>query len=118
MWVWRDARVPWVAEVNRLARPEREPGGTPGERRRRRELRLPPGTPLSPAEEREIEFTVPMTKDGLAGLLGTYSGVITLAEDQRADFFRRVGEFLGRQPWNRIDLPMICRCLRSIRLPG
>ena len=25
---------------------------------------------------------------------------------------------LDRQPWDRVDLPMICRCLRSTRLPG
>ena len=26
--------------------------------------------------------------------------------------------YLNRQPWERADLPMICRCLRSTRLPG
>ena len=35
------------------------------------------------------------------GLLGTYSGVITLDPGQRADFSRRVRAFLDRQPWNR-----------------
>jgi hypothetical protein len=53
-----------------------------------------------------------------AGLLGTYSGVITLEEEQRADFSRRVRAFLDRQPWDQADLPMICRCLRSTRRPG
>ena len=86
--------------------------------RRYREVVFPPGTPLSPPEERSVEFSVPMTKDQLVGLLGTYSGIITLEADQRAEFSRRVRAFLDRQPWDQVDLPLICRCLRSTRLPG
>jgi hypothetical protein len=44
--------------------------------------------------------------------------VITLDPERRADFSRRVRAFLDRQPWDRTDLPLICRCLRSRRLPG
>jgi SAM-dependent methyltransferase len=121
IWNSRDARVPWVAEFNALARDSREadrrPGGAPGTRRRR-EVKFPPGTPMSPVEEHSVEYPLPMTKDELLGLLGTYSGVITLSPERRADFSRQVRAFLDRQPWDRIDLPMICRCLRSTRLPG
>ena len=120
IWTYRDDRVPWVAEFNALARESREadrpPEGSRG--RRRREVTFPPGTPMSQAEERRVEFSLPMTSEQLAGLLGTYSGVITLEEEQRADFSRRVRAFLDRQPWDQVDLPMICRCLRSTRLPG
>ena len=73
---------------------------------------------MSPPEERRVEFSLPMTSEQLAGLLGTYSGVITLDPERRADFSRRVRAFLDRQPWDQVDLPMICRCLRSTRLPG
>jgi SAM-dependent methyltransferase len=130
IWISRDDRVPWVAEFNRLARESREADRSPDHRdgapqdaagsrgNRRREVAFPPGIPLSQVEERAFEFSLPRTKDELAGLLGTYSGVITLAPDQRADFGRRVRAFLDRQPWDRVDLPMICRCLRSTRLPG
>ena len=90
----------------------------PGQRRWRRRVEFPPGTPMSPAEERSVEFSVPMTKDQLVGLLGTYSGIITLEAGPRAEFSRRVRAFLDRQPWDRVDLPLICRCLRSTRLPG
>jgi hypothetical protein len=51
-------------------------------------------------------------------LLGTYSGVITLDPDRRADFSRRVRALLDGQPWEQVDLPLICRCLRSTRLPS
>jgi ubiquinone/menaquinone biosynthesis C-methylase UbiE len=117
IWISRDERVPWVAEFNGLAREsrggDRRPAG-----RRRREVAFPPGTPMSAVEQHTVEYSLPMTKDELAGLLGTYSGVITLDPQRRADFSRRVRAFLDRQPWDRTDLPLICRCLRSRRLPG
>ncbi len=129
MWTHRDEQVPWVAEFNRLAhwareadRPRDQRDGAPrdrtGSRGRRREVSFPPSVPLSQVEERTFEFSLPRTKDELAGLLGTYSGVITLGPDQRAELTRQVRGFLDRQPWDRVDLPMICRCLRSTRLPG
>jgi SAM-dependent methyltransferase len=130
IWVSRDDRVPWVAEFNAFAREAREadgPDGQPaaglfeagrGDRRRRRQVEFPPGTPLATPEERLVEFSVPMTRDQLAGLLGTYSGIITLDADRRAEFSQRVRSFLDRQPWDEVDVPLICRCLRSTRLPG
>lgn len=117
-WVSRDDRVPWVAEFNAFAWESREADRVEGRRRGRRRVEYPPGTPMSPVEERSVEFSVPMTKDQLVGLLGTYSGIIMLEADQRAEFSRRVAAFLDRQPWDRVDLPLICRCLRSTRLPG
>jgi SAM-dependent methyltransferase len=125
IWTSRDVRVPWVAEFNQLARESREADRPAGRRaggaapsHRRREVSFPPGTPMSGLEEHTVEFSVPMTKDELVGLLGTYSGVITLDPERRADFSRRVRAFLDRQPWDRVDLPLICRCLRSRRLGG
>jgi hypothetical protein len=114
-----------VAEFNALARESREadrpqgqPGGDPAVRRRRRWVEFPAGSPLSAPEERLVEFSVPMNRDELAGLLGTYSGIITLEPRQRAEFSERVRSFLDRQPWDEADVPMICRGLRSTRLPG
>jgi hypothetical protein len=121
MWISRDVRAPWVAEFNQLARESREadrrPDGAPGGHRRR-EVTFPSGMPLSPVEQHTVEFSLPMTKDELVGLLGTYSGVITLDAERRAEFSRRVWAFLDRQPWDRTDLPLICRSLRSRRLAG
>jgi SAM-dependent methyltransferase len=120
IWMSRDARVPLVAEFNQLARESREADrpldGEPA--RRRRTVEFPAGTPLSQPETFSAEYSLPMTSEQLFGLLGTYSGVITLDPQARADFARRVRAFLDRQPWDHVDLPMICRCLRSVRLPG
>jgi SAM-dependent methyltransferase len=118
IWISRDVRVPWVAEFNALARESREADRPPEGGRRRREVTFPPGTPMSPPEERRFEFSLPMTSEQLVGLLGTYSGVITLEPEQRAEFSRQVTAFLDRQPWDQVDLPMICRCMRSTRVPG
>jgi hypothetical protein len=114
--------VPWVAEFNELARESREaergPDEAPGSRHRHNRVEFPPGAPMSEPEEFTVEYSLPMTSDQLFGLLGTYSGVITMDPDQRAEFSRRVRAFLDRQPWDQVDLPMICRCLKSTRLPG
>jgi SAM-dependent methyltransferase len=121
MWISRDTGVPWVAEFNRLAREAREADPRPDDAPtggHRREVTFPPGTPMSAPEEHTVEYSLPMTKDELAGLLGTYSGVITLDPERRAGFSRRVRAFLDGQPWDRTDLPLICWCLRSTRLPG
>jgi SAM-dependent methyltransferase len=127
IWVSRDTRVEWTAEFNGLMREAREADRAPDagaadeprrDRRRRREVAFPPGAPMSAVEEHTVEYTLPMTKDDLFGLLGTYSGVITLDPATRADFSQRARDFLDRQPWEQTDLPMICRCLRSTRLPG
>ncbi len=129
LWMSRDARVPWVAELNQLAREAREADRdqvpdqmwdrtAEGWRHRYRVVTFPPGAPLSPPEEHAFEFSVPMTKDELLGMLGTYSGIITMDAEQRDGFDRRVSAFLDRQPWDQIDLPLISRCLRSTRLPG
>ena len=121
LWISRDMRVPWVAEFNQLARQSREADGRPDgalTSHRRRQVTFPPGTPMSGVEEHTVEYSLPMTKDELVGLLGTYSGVITLGPGRRADFSRQVRAFLDGQPWDQVDLPLICRCLRSRRLPG
>ncbi len=131
IWVSRDSRVAWVAEFNALMREAREADRAPDapaidasaadqprrERRRRGEVTFPPGSPMSSVEEHTVEYTLPMTKDDLFGLLGTYSGVITLDPVKRADLSRRARDFLDRQPWEQTDVPMICRCLRATRLP-
>jgi SAM-dependent methyltransferase len=114
-----DMRVPWVAELRALDPDPRGADRLPDrDRGQRREVRFPPGTPMSPVETLTVEYSRPVTKDDLVGLLGTYSQVITLGPEQRADLSRRARALLDRQPWDLRELPQICRCQRSTRLPG
>jgi SAM-dependent methyltransferase len=123
IWADWDSRVGWVAEFSALMREAREADrataqAAPDGERRRREVTFAPGTPLSAVEQHAVEYTLPMTKDDLFGLLGTYSAVITLDRARRSAYSQRARAFLDRQPWDYIDLPMVCRCLRATRLPG
>jgi SAM-dependent methyltransferase len=67
-----------------------------------------------------INWTLPMTREDLIGLAGTYSTTITLPPDQRADEIRRVRDALDSAPAvdgrGSVEMPMRCRCWRSVRL--
>ena len=108
IWISRDMRVPWVAEFNAFARESREADRPADSGRRHREV----GSRRAPlvAARATLDGVLGADDQGpLVGLLGTYSGIITLEADQRAEFSRRVRAFLDRQPWDRVDLPLICR---------
>ena len=59
---------------------------------------------------------IPKVGRRLVVFLGSTIGNLTTGP--RAEFSRRVRDFLDRQPWDEVDVPLICRCLRSTRLPG
>ncbi|MFI5782892.1 class I SAM-dependent methyltransferase [Nocardia sp. NPDC051570] len=113
IWNHRDPSVPWITELNELAAASREADRPAGGRNRT--IEFPPDAPFSPIETHTVTWSLPMTREEIAGLLTTYSGVITLPPDQRDRLERNVREFLDRQPWTRTDVPMICRCLRTTR---
>jgi len=110
-WHWLDPGRA-VPEITRVLRP----GGRLGVMWVSRDDRVPWVAEFNAfaRESREAD----RAEDQLVGLLGTYSGIITLEAGPRAEFSRRVTAFLDRQPWERVDLPLICRCLRSMRLSG
>jgi hypothetical protein len=60
-----------------------------------------------------------MTRDQLIGLAGTYSTVITLSSDRRAEELARIGERVAASPSLQgrsvVELPMRCRCWRAVR---
>ncbi len=116
VWNGPDRSVEWVADL--LRRRDAVPGD-PDERRPRHRLELPSASPFGGLETRVIHWSLPMTRDELIGLAGTYSTVITLSSDRRAEELARVEERVTASPALRgrlvVELPMHCRCWRAVR---
>jgi SAM-dependent methyltransferase len=111
-----DRSVEWVAELlgdRGATREERDA------RALRHRVDLSPHPSFGELETRVIPWTLPMTRDQLIGLAGTYSSTITLPPDERGDEMRRVRTALDSVPVSDgralVEMPMRCRCWRSVR---
>ena len=117
------SRVERTGPLGRVGcRPSPAPDAVPGdpdERRPRHRLELPSGSAFGGLETRVITWSLPMTRDQLIGLAGTYSTVITLSSDRRAEELARVEERVTASPSLQgrsvVELPMHCRCWRAVR---
>jgi SAM-dependent methyltransferase len=71
-------------------------------------LELTPGAPFSPPEHEVFRWDVPLDADELIGLLGTFSSVITIAEEAREAVFsearRLLKELLGVEGEVTVDV--------------
>jgi SAM-dependent methyltransferase len=119
LWNSMDREAPVVRELRRLTghpRLEEDPGRT----RRPEEVRLPEGAPFGPPEVRTIRWTWKTTRDGIIGLMRTYSSVIVLPAGERAEVDARVRDFVaalpGEDDGNVVALPMACRCWKALRI--
>lgn len=50
-------------------------------------LRIPVGSPFAEPEHHVMTWDVPLTADDLIGLLGTFSWIITMSDERRAEVF-------------------------------
>ena len=118
LWSGPDRSVDWVNEVLGGERPV--PGGGGGERRLRRELRIPDGQPFGRPESMVMRWSLRRTPSELIGLAGTYSRVIALPPEQRRLVRQRAAEAVKRRAGlheqSEIDLPMSVRGWRAVRL--
>lgn len=85
---------------------------------------LPPGAPFSPPETALFHAAAPMTRGELVGLAGTYSSVLVLPEAERrrrlAEVDRLAADVVGGAgdgPDAAVEVPVRCRCWRTLRLP-
>lgn len=128
--------VGWVREVLQRGRSDSRGAGSVGPRdtaeapdpgrdpvttgRARHRVELPGGAPFSAPETTVIEWTLPRTPSELAGLAGTYSGVIIRPAAERLALARRTLHAVESHPLLRgkavIDLPMACRCWKATRV--
>jgi len=108
--------VEWVAE---LLDPGRERVGPSSRHANRHRVELPPDAPFTTPETTVITWSMPMTRDELVGLAGTYSAVITRPAEARAEILRRVerlaADHASFDSGTTVELPMRCRCWRATR---
>jgi SAM-dependent methyltransferase len=112
-----DRSVEWVEELLGRRDPTREERDARAVRHR---VDLSESPSFDELETCVINWTLPMTREELIGLAGTYSSTITLPPDQRADEMQRVRDAVASGPATdgrgSVEMPMRCRCWRSVRL--
>jgi SAM-dependent methyltransferase len=86
---------------------------------RRRDLKLPAGAPFGAVESAEFSYPRPTAKADVVATLATYSPVIALDDDERADALglaaRRLDERFPGQ--DIVDVTITTHCVRTDRLP-
>jgi SAM-dependent methyltransferase len=117
LWSSADRRADWVAAVRDLAHADRD--GSASVRRRSFEVELPPGSPFGPGESRQFERTAPMSRDDIAGMVCTYSGVLVLPPADRDDVRRRARALLDARPElgdaDPVEVPFRTACWAAVR---
>lgn len=117
LWSGIDRRAPWIAEL--LARPQPQPRAPERPRQRHRDVNLPPEAPFGAPETVTLEWTRPTTIEALIRMAGTYSGIITMSDSARAEYFAaldaRAGELGAAAADTEIQQPMRCFCWRAVR---
>jgi SAM-dependent methyltransferase len=120
IWTSRDRRVDWVAELDRLRRPQavRSAEDARAQLRRRHEVTLPGSAPFENIASASFAFARTMAVDDAVGWLGTYSGVITAPAGERAAGLARAREALLRRASaaGEIEIPMQSTCWRADRV--
>jgi SAM-dependent methyltransferase len=119
-WNGPDREVSWVAQLYRFVADAAT--GDAGLRRGHRpeDVALPGGAPFAPRELRTFRWSWRVAPSHVAGLMGTYSHVIVLPRELRDELLADVAERLRTDPPTAgkdiLDLPMVCRCWRAVRL--
>ncbi|MCU4187381.1 class I SAM-dependent methyltransferase [Acidiferrimicrobium sp. IK] len=125
LWNGADRSADWVADLLRRPQPDQagqiDQAGQAGRDgwRRYRSVVLPDGAPFAPPETATFAWSTTMTVEDLVGLASTYSGMITLPDDERAAEMARVraGALQMIAPASRaVVVPMACQCWRATRL--
>lgn len=96
LWSFADRRTAWVAAVRDLAHADRD--GSASVRSRSFEVDLPAGSPFGPGEGRRFDRVAPMSREDVAGMVCTYSGVLTLPPAERAAVRRHARALLDARP--------------------
>jgi SAM-dependent methyltransferase len=82
-------------------------------------LRLPAEAPFEPPEQQWLSWDQSMSADQLVGMLGTFSGVIVLSDQQRRQIMDEARQLLrqyaGLEGDATVHLPFRANCWRTLR---
>jgi ubiquinone/menaquinone biosynthesis C-methylase UbiE len=119
LWSGPDRTVDWVRSLfaGGRAMSDEQIDAWDSRRRDRHVVNLGAESPFGEPERRLIHWTMPMTKDELIGLIGTYSIAITMEASQRQAYGTSLTDFLdGNQELaaaGSLEVPMRCLCWRA-----
>lgn len=124
LWNHRDLSIPWVAELDRFTRELRARQSGPGTTAQppTRDVMDPPtGSLCRPLAELRLSWSMSVTAEEIVGLMGTDASAIALAVEARDAVDERLAGYLrdelGLSGDRKIELPMVCRCLRTSKVP-
>jgi SAM-dependent methyltransferase len=111
VWNMRDHSVPWIAQLDEVIRRRHAPGHEPGT------FLLPDGAPFTAPEQLVIPWEWAVSTEDLVLSLGTYSHVLDLPPEERADVLSAVEHFLTEHSElvrdDLIRVPMRTECYRT-----
>jgi len=115
IWTSRDREVDWVRDIDWIREPRARQAADAPPRRRHREVTLPDPGLFGDIETTSFTFTRTMAIGDVVDMVGTYSGIITASEDDRAETLARVRASLDERFAGQtgIDVPMRSWCWRA-----
>jgi SAM-dependent methyltransferase len=117
LWSYADPATPWVAAARAVGRVEQHGSGPLAASGFA--VELPPGAPFGPGETHRFPRTAPMSREDIAGMVGTYSSVLTLPPAEQDDVRRRVRALLDEHPGigdaDPVEVPFTTTAWRSVR---
>jgi SAM-dependent methyltransferase len=117
LWNGADRSIDWVQEILGPGQSSLATGKDAAVMRHKPEFS--PGTPFHGLEPASFEWTIALSFDEMMGLMGSYSRVITLAEETRSRVLARAAELVHERLEVTgdpvVELPMRCVCWRAYR---
>ena len=114
IWNGADRSVDWVTGL--LGDPGPFPPVTGSGRRAVISSNCPPGSPFVDLDSCVIHWSLPLDREQLVGLAGTYSSMITMPPGQRDAELSRIRPAAADVAADgSVELPMSCRCWRAVR---
>lgn len=111
VWNIREESVPWVRQLGEIM------GDSEAERAIEQGVEI--GAPFGPTERFEVDWSAPITLDGLLTLVASRSYIITASEERRAEIFDGVRELVASDPElagrEEFELPYRTFCFRAAR---